>query len=108
MKVIAVLVLTSLSLTAAFIKQPASSRATTDLSAMTKKKKEGHAFFNKRNLLESLPVIDAFAKHPVSSRVTKKMEEGQAFFDTVCILTTHELDIFLSAEYVVSPHVVLV
>lgn len=42
MKVIAVLLLGSLSLAAAFVKQPASSsRATTDLSAMKKKMGNG-------------------------------------------------------------------
>jgi hypothetical protein len=55
----------------------ANSRATTDLSAKKKKIEE------------------------------KKMEEGQAFFDKVCILTDHKLDIFLNTRHVVSPRLAL-
>jgi hypothetical protein len=72
MKIIAVLLLASLSLTASFVNQPVGSRVTTDLAAMKKKKEKGNAFNGK-----------------------------------VCVLTTHELDIFLNTEYVVSLHVVL-
>jgi hypothetical protein len=49
-----------------------------------------------RNLLASLSLTTASEKPPISMRPTidisttkKKIEEGQSFFDKVCIITTH-------------------
>jgi hypothetical protein len=51
MKVIAVFLLASLSLTAAFMNNPLGSRATTDLSAKKKKMEEGRASNGKVSVL---------------------------------------------------------
>jgi hypothetical protein len=63
-----------------------------------------------RSLLTSLSLTAASEKPPISMRPTidisttkKKMEEGQSFFDKVCIIMTHYPAIFLNLDYVVSP-----
>jgi hypothetical protein len=112
--------LASLSLTADFEKQPVSSRATSRSNRSVTSRAASRVTnraISRANSRATSRVTSRATSHVTSganSRATKdlstkkkKMEEGQAFFDKVCILTAHKLDMFLNAEYVVSPRLAL-